>query len=157
MDRKVPLVAQLQETFIKHLVAPLFRSYRSAGLLPGNWATSSEYDGQEDSDGDSSTKDEESTEHSDSGVGHHRNYPGKKRLGKKKKRRKRRRSEIHCEIMENIETNYQMWSRRIKEQELEKQACSKGSKAKDLPRDEGGIAEEDSSSQGGADKRETEV
>jgi hypothetical protein len=87
MDRKVPLIAQLQETFIKHLVAPLFRSYRSAGLLPGVWVTSSEYDVTNDSDNDSSTKDDESTEHSDSGVGHHRSYPGKKRLGKKKKRR----------------------------------------------------------------------
>ncbi|CAB3990601.1 cGMP-inhibited 3, 5 -cyclic phosphodiesterase A-like [Paramuricea clavata] len=158
MDRKVPLIAQLQETFIKHLVAPLFRSYRSAGLLPGVWVTSSEYDVTNDSDNDSSTKDDESTEHSDSGVGHHRSYPGKKRLGKKKKRRKRRRAskEIHCEIMENIESNYQMWSRRIKEMELEKQACSKG-KAKDNPPESGGITEEDDSSQGGAaDTRETE-
>lgn len=87
MDRKVPLVAQLQETFIKHLVAPLFRSYRSAGLLPGVWVASSEYDVTNDSDGDSSTKDDESTEHSDSGVGHHRSNLGKKWLGKKKKRR----------------------------------------------------------------------
>ena len=87
MDRKVPLVAQLQETFIKHLVAPLFRAYRSAGLLPGVWVTSSEYDVTNDSDGDSSSKDDESTEHSDSGVRRHRSYSGKKRLSKKRKRR----------------------------------------------------------------------
>lgn len=83
----MPLVAQLQETFINHLVAPLFRSCRSAGLLPGVWVTSSEYDVNKESDGDSSTKEDESTEHSDSGVGHHRSYPVKKRLGKKMKRR----------------------------------------------------------------------
>lgn len=59
--------------------------------------------------------------------------------------------------MENIESNYQMWSRRIKEMELEKQACSKG-KAKDNPPESGGITEEEDSSQGGAaDTRETEV
>ena len=59
--------------------------------------------------------------------------------------------------MENIENNYQMWSRRIKEMELEKQACSKA-KAKDNPPESGGIAEEGDASQGGAaNKKETDV
>ena len=73
--------------------------------------------------------------------------------------RKRRRAskEIHCEIIENIENNYQMWSRRIKEMELEKQACSK-TKAKDSPSETGGITEEEAPSNLGAnDKKETEV
>lgn len=42
--------------------------------------------------------------------------------------------------MENLESNYQMWSRRIKEMELEKQA-SKG-KSKDNSVENGGITED---------------
>ena len=50
-----------------------------------------------------------------------------------------------------------MWSRRIKEMELEKQACGKG-KSKDNSPENGGITEEEDSSQEGADdKKETEV
>ena len=134
MERKTPLVAQLQETFINHLVAPLFRAYSNAGLMPGTWVTTTESDEQEESEGESSTKDEESTEHSDSGVGNARSYTRKKASGKKKKRRKKRKvsKEIHCEIMENIETNYQMWVRRIKEQEIEKQSsCTSSVKSKE--------------------------
>jgi len=37
MDRNQPHVAQLQDSFINHLVAPLYNSYSNAGLLPGTW------------------------------------------------------------------------------------------------------------------------
>lgn len=160
MDRNNPLVAQLQETFINHLVAPLFRSYSSAGLMPGLWVTS-EYEDQEQSDGDSSTKDEESTEHSDSCVGNAKSYARKKPPSRKKKRRKRRKisKQIYCEIMENIENNYQMWVRRIKEQEIEKQAsCNNSVKNKEYLREEGDVeAETFVASNCSVPKRETEV
>lgn len=59
--------------------------------------------------------------------------------------------------MENIENNYQMWSRRIKEMELEKQAFN-NAKPKDSSPESGEIAEEDESSQGFiSGKRETKV
>ena len=35
MNKKVPQLAKLQESFINHLVAPLCNSYCEAGLLPG--------------------------------------------------------------------------------------------------------------------------
>lgn len=37
MDRSRPQLAKLQESFIKHLVAPLCNAYGQAGLLPGEW------------------------------------------------------------------------------------------------------------------------
>lgn len=37
MDRRIPQLAKLQETFINHLVAPLCNSLVTAGLLPGTW------------------------------------------------------------------------------------------------------------------------
>ncbi|OQR75070.1 cGMP-inhibited 3' [Tropilaelaps mercedesae] len=46
MDRSRPQLAKLQESFIKHLVAPLCNAYGQAGLLPGEWVQV---------DGDSST------------------------------------------------------------------------------------------------------
>lgn len=37
MDRRIPQLAKLQETFINHLVAPLCNTLVTAGLLPGTW------------------------------------------------------------------------------------------------------------------------
>ncbi|EDO43748.1 predicted protein [Nematostella vectensis] len=42
MDRQQPHVAQLQDSFINHLVAPLYNSYANAGLIPGTWVEVSE-------------------------------------------------------------------------------------------------------------------
>ncbi|XP_022650232.1 cGMP-inhibited 3',5'-cyclic phosphodiesterase A-like isoform X2 [Varroa destructor] len=39
MDRSRPQLAKLQESFIKHLVAPLCNAYGQAGLLPGEWVS----------------------------------------------------------------------------------------------------------------------
>ena len=50
-----------------------------------------------------------------------------------------------------------MWSRRIKEMELEKQACGKV-KGKENPPDSGGTTSDGDAPQGGvADKKETDV
>lgn len=37
MDRRIPQLAKLQESFITHLVAPLCNAYGQAGLMPGVW------------------------------------------------------------------------------------------------------------------------
>ncbi|CAL4081388.1 unnamed protein product, partial [Meganyctiphanes norvegica] len=39
MDRRIPQLAKLQESFINHLVAPLCNAYGEAGLMPGVWQT----------------------------------------------------------------------------------------------------------------------
>lgn len=45
MDRKIPQLAKLQETFINHLVAPLCNALVTAGLLPGTWVDEPDSDG----------------------------------------------------------------------------------------------------------------
>ena len=37
MDRSAPQLAELQESFITHIVGPLCSSYDSAALMPGCW------------------------------------------------------------------------------------------------------------------------
>ena len=41
MDRRMPQLAKLQETFINHLVAPLCNAMVTGGLLPGTWVEES--------------------------------------------------------------------------------------------------------------------
>ena len=45
MDRKIPQLSKLQETFINHLVAPLCNALVTAGLLPGTWVDEPDSDG----------------------------------------------------------------------------------------------------------------
>ena len=40
MDRNNPQVPQLQSSFIKHLVSPLYAAYEKAGIMPGDWIDS---------------------------------------------------------------------------------------------------------------------
>ncbi|XP_058138849.1 cGMP-inhibited 3',5'-cyclic phosphodiesterase 3A isoform X2 [Dasypus novemcinctus] len=54
MDRSAPQLANLQESFISHIVGPLCNSYDSAGLMPGKWV--------EDSDESGDTEDPEEEE-----------------------------------------------------------------------------------------------
>ncbi len=42
MDRREPHLARLQDSFITHLVGPLFNAVGAAGLLPGSWIDDSD-------------------------------------------------------------------------------------------------------------------
>lgn len=48
MDRSAPQLANLQESFISHIVGPLCNSYDSAGLMPGKWVEGSDEPGDTD-------------------------------------------------------------------------------------------------------------
>uniref|UniRef100_A0A672JEU8 Phosphodiesterase n=1 Tax=Salarias fasciatus TaxID=181472 RepID=A0A672JEU8_SALFA len=48
MDRSLPQLAKLQESFITHIVGPLCNSYDAAGLLPGYWINESGSDEDDD-------------------------------------------------------------------------------------------------------------
>lgn len=58
MDRDNPQVPQLQASFIKHLVQPLYIAYEKAGILPGEWVEGSEEDeeDEDDEEGNDATK-----------------------------------------------------------------------------------------------------
>lgn len=55
MDRSAPQLANLQESFISHIVGPPCNSYDSAGLMPGKWVE----DGNESGDTDDPEEEEE--------------------------------------------------------------------------------------------------
>ena len=46
MDRKMPQLAKLQQTFINHLVAPLCNAMVTGGLLPGTWVEDADSDAE---------------------------------------------------------------------------------------------------------------
>lgn len=111
MDRDQPHVAQLQESFINHLVAPLYNAYANAGLLPGEWVET------EASSSDLESDDEDSCEEGA------RNPEGERRKPKKSRRRKQRK--ITSDLTTNIENNYKMWLEVIKQEEREKRKVNK--------------------------------
>ena len=67
MDRETPQVPQLQASFIKHLVQPLYIAYEKAGILPGEWVEgqNEDEDEEEDEEEEGSEDTKESIENSD--------------------------------------------------------------------------------------------
>ncbi|KAJ6666235.1 hypothetical protein lerEdw1_000507 [Lerista edwardsae] len=90
MDRSAPQLANLQESFISHIVGPLCNSYDSAGLMPGKWIDDN------DESGDTDEQEEEDAAEMDTW----------------KKRRK-----IYCQITQHLLENHQMWKKVIEEEE----------------------------------------
>lgn len=113
MDRDHPHVAQLQESFINHLVAPLYNAYANAGLLPGEWVD------VEASSSDLESDDEDSSEESP------RSTEEEQQRRKPKKSRRRKRRKITSDLTKNIENNYKMWLEVIKQEEREKRKLNK--------------------------------
>lgn len=107
MDRNQPHVAQLQDSFINHLVAPLYNSFSNAGLLPGVWVEEETSSADTDSEPEDSNEDPLSTSEED------------RVKIKRKKRRKNKRRKIQSDIANNIQRNYKMWRQKVKESERE--------------------------------------
>ncbi|KAF7237628.1 cGMP-inhibited 3',5'-cyclic phosphodiesterase A [Varanus komodoensis] len=105
MDRSAPQLANLQESFITHIVGPLCNSYDSAGLMPGKWIEDSDESGDTDEQDGEDSADMDTCENPES----------------RKKRRK-----IYCQITQHLLENHQMWKKVIEEEErragTEKQA-----------------------------------
>ncbi|KAH0617117.1 hypothetical protein JD844_028795 [Phrynosoma platyrhinos] len=105
MDRSAPQLANLQESFITHIVGPLCNSYDSAGLMPGKWVEDNDDLGDTDEPDEEDSADMDTCENPES----------------RKKRRK-----IYCQITQHLLENHQMWKKVIEEEErragTEKQA-----------------------------------
>lgn len=119
MDRNQPHVAQLQDSFINHLVAPLYNSFSNAGLLPGVWVEEETSSGSTDSEPENSNEDPLSTSEED------------RVKTKRKKRRKNKRRKIQSDISNNIQRNYKMWRQKVKESEREMAITMKEDKTDD--------------------------
>ncbi|XP_062990848.1 cGMP-inhibited 3',5'-cyclic phosphodiesterase 3A isoform X2 [Elgaria multicarinata webbii] len=105
MDRSAPQLANLQESFITHIVGPLCNSYDSGGLMPGKWIDDNDDSGDTDEQDEEDASDMDTCENPES----------------RKKRRK-----VYCQITQHLLENHQMWKKVIEEEErragTEKQA-----------------------------------
>ncbi|KAM8777628.1 cGMP-inhibited 3',5'-cyclic phosphodiesterase 3A [Rhynchonycteris naso] len=103
MDRSAPQLANLQESFISHIVGPLCNSYDSAGLMPGKWVEDSDESGDtddpEEEEEEEAPNKEETCENSES--------PRKKTFKGRK---------IYCQITEHLLQNHKMWKKVIEEE-----------------------------------------
>nr|XP_034982973.1 cGMP-inhibited 3',5'-cyclic phosphodiesterase A isoform X1 [Zootoca vivipara] len=96
MDRAAPQLANLQESFISHIVGPLCNSYDSAGLMPGKWVEDNDESGDTDEQEEEDAADMDTYENPES----------------RKKRRK-----IYCQITQHLLENHQMWKKVVAEEE----------------------------------------
>ncbi|XP_025047597.1 cGMP-inhibited 3',5'-cyclic phosphodiesterase A isoform X3 [Alligator sinensis] len=99
MDRSAPQLANLQESFISHIVGPLCNSYDSAGLMPGKWVEDSDESGDTDENEEEETGEMETCENSES----------------RKKKFKRRK--IYCQITQHLLHNHKRWKKVIEDEE----------------------------------------
>ncbi|XP_077026358.1 cGMP-inhibited 3',5'-cyclic phosphodiesterase 3A isoform X2 [Tamandua tetradactyla] len=102
MDRSAPQLANLQESFISHIVGPLCNSYDSAGLMPGKWVEDSDESGDTDDpeEEEEAPTEEETCENNES--------PRKKAF---------RRRKIYCQITQHLLQNHKMWKKVIEDEQ----------------------------------------
>uniref|UniRef100_A0A8C8ZQY2 Phosphodiesterase n=1 Tax=Prolemur simus TaxID=1328070 RepID=A0A8C8ZQY2_PROSS len=105
MDRSAPQLANLQESFISHIVGPLCNSYDSAGLMPGKWVEDSDESGDTD---DPEEEEEAAAAPDEEGTCENNESPRKKTF----KRRK-----IYCQITQHLLQNHKMWKKVIEEEQ----------------------------------------
>ncbi|XP_026891483.1 cGMP-inhibited 3',5'-cyclic phosphodiesterase 3A isoform X2 [Acinonyx jubatus] len=105
MDRSAPQLANLQESFISHIVGPLCNSYDSAGLMPGKWVEDSDESGDTD---DPEEEEEEEEAPNEEETCENNEAPRKKTF----KRRK-----IYCQITQHLLQNHKMWKKVIEEEQ----------------------------------------
>ncbi|XP_072876634.1 cGMP-inhibited 3',5'-cyclic phosphodiesterase 3A isoform X2 [Chlorocebus sabaeus] len=105
MDRSAPQLANLQESFISHIVGPLCNSYDSAGLMPGKWVEDSDESGDTD---DPEEEEEEAAAPNEEETCENNESPKKKTF----KRRK-----IYCQITQHLLQNHKMWKKVIEEEQ----------------------------------------
>ncbi|XP_007944981.1 cGMP-inhibited 3',5'-cyclic phosphodiesterase A [Orycteropus afer afer] len=105
MDRSAPQLANLQESFISHIVGPLCNSYDSAGLMPGKWVE----DSDESGDTDDPEEEEEEEEAPTAKETCENNEPPRKKTFKRRK--------IYCQITQHLLQNHKMWKNVIEEEQ----------------------------------------
>ncbi|XP_035484094.2 cGMP-inhibited 3',5'-cyclic phosphodiesterase B [Scophthalmus maximus] len=110
MDRSLPQLAKLQESFITHIVGPLCNSYDAAGLLPGHWINEAGSDDDDDDDDDEGQVDTDSDEDEEERL--------EDELAPKRRKSHRR---LFCSIMQHLTENHKVWKKTIEEEEKSKE------------------------------------
>ncbi|XP_035257277.1 cGMP-inhibited 3',5'-cyclic phosphodiesterase A-like isoform X2 [Anguilla anguilla] len=125
MDRAAPQLAQLQESFIAHIVGPLCGSYHSAALMPGRWAERGDEEEEEEEEEDTAAAEEDNA------------YAGSvaSRSGTEKRRK------ALCPMTRHLLENHRMWKEVIaeagpkqgEEEEEEAEPARRGNPAEPSP------------------------
>ncbi|XP_042528470.1 LOW QUALITY PROTEIN: cGMP-inhibited 3',5'-cyclic phosphodiesterase A, partial [Dipodomys spectabilis] len=127
MDRAAPQLANLQESFISHIVGPLCNSYNSAGLMPGRWLDDG--DGPEEEDEEEQEEEEEEEqeeeeeeqeqqeeeEQEEEEEAHEEETCENSKPPRKSRTFKPRR--IYCQITQHLLQNHTMWKKVIEEEQ----------------------------------------
>ncbi|XP_065053831.1 cGMP-inhibited 3',5'-cyclic phosphodiesterase 3A-like isoform X1 [Rhopilema esculentum] len=126
MDRTQPRLPQLQDSFIKHLVGPLYNSYGRAGLLPGDWVENEidpddENDDEENYDASSQSFTNDSTSDRSDDEAEIRTVSEKLDKAIEMKKRKT----IFCETTNNINRNIERWQQVINAETIVKESENK--------------------------------
>ena len=126
MDRAQPRLPQLQDSFIKHLVGPLYNSYGRAGLLPGDWVENEidpddENDDEENYDASSQSFTNDSTSDRSDDEAEIRTVSEKLDKAIEMKKRKT----IFCETTNNINRNIERWQQVINAETIAKESDDK--------------------------------
>ena len=145
MNRENPQVPQLQASFIKHLVQPLYIAYEKAGILPGEWVEGEDEDEDGEEDGERSDTTKESINNSDDAI---ETSPSSVKIKNKNKElatsdstattttsedvadndtedgatgggNKTDKKVAYCIMSDNIKTKYEKWLRIIEEEKEE--------------------------------------
>lgn len=109
MDRNHPRLPQLQDSFIKHLVGPLYSAYGRAGLLPGEWI-------ERDVDPDDENEDEEnydgsSQSYTNDSTSERSDDESDVRIVSEKRGGMKKRKVVFCETTQNINSNLERWQK----------------------------------------------
>ena len=116
MDRNHPRLPQLQDSFIKHLVGPLYNAYGRAGLLPGEWVER-EVDPEDDND-DDENYDGSSQSYTNDSTSERSDDEGDVRIVSEKGGEIKKRKVIFCETTHNINSNLERWQKVIDDEAL---------------------------------------
>ncbi|XP_011480918.1 cGMP-inhibited 3',5'-cyclic phosphodiesterase A [Oryzias latipes] len=103
MDRSAPQLAQLQESFITHIVGPLCHSYDNAALMPGRWVDLAEGGLEIDMVKEGQGTEEEDTADEDASTG---SDTSQQHEAKSKRK-------VFCQITQHLLENHEMWKRLI--------------------------------------------
>ena len=116
MDRTQPRLPQLQDSFIKHLVGPLYNAYGRAGLLPGEWIER-EMDAEDEND-DEETYDGSSQSFTNDSTSERSDDENDVRIVSEKGGEMKKRKIVFCETSNNINCNLEKWQKVISAEAL---------------------------------------
>ena len=117
MDRGDPKVPELQSSFIKHLVYPLYLAYEKSGIFPGEWI-----DGEDSDDENPNEKYNDDDENLSDGSNSDKQCKTKKKV-------------VYNVLLDNLEKNHEQWLKLIEEKQKLNSTEDNENRNRDKPKD----------------------